>query len=204
MKNIINKIKKNVNFDKYSRSEGYIGSFNKCIPYKLGLPETSVRHFLNFFSASMFHGYYISSLYTLGKRELIIARENIKENIFFRNALLQKDLIFFHDDEISDNLREKYTGDNMKLNLCKMGKLSDLSQDDIAMLALAGYCPGFYGYLFFYFERHQLVVYPNDDIGFGVINIGDDKEYNYFGVEFLLNAARINGFVSNVNYVKYP
>ena len=198
---------KRINVDSYSQSGGFIGFFERSVHYKNGLEEIASSYFINCFLPLFHNGYVISSLYMTNEFiRTYLPNKLRKITLWYSDYLLSKKLIHIFDDNCSTSEIDKAADDLSALKKYQVIELSKFSLIDISAISLVPMSvSGIFGHLLFYFPKYELIVYPHDDTGFGVIDVSSPPNINnYFAVNFLKGANNLNGFVYNLKFDSYP
>ena len=181
---------KRVFYDGHSREQSYLGRFEFDPHYIDGTEEFATNLFMSYFMSSFHNGYMINSLniYTGPDPDDHTSHEVLQKYEWYAKYLSQKKLVTLYDDFFD---LKKY----------KVFPLSEMNPIDIAAVTVARLnidCVK--GCLCYYFPKYDLMIRVNDDIGFSLFDVSNDKQKShYFGLKFLKEAGKIKPFKTFIN-----
>ncbi|WP_079210987.1 hypothetical protein [Brucella pituitosa] len=194
-----------INFDKYSSSEGFVGYFERSGPYKDNMEDLAIMYFLKFIKENSYSGYRLISSIFVNEDEIGRSGDSIqdkKDNFLSCNV---KKLGFvsslsFKNVFGSDFQSIKYV-ESVERNWSDFKNIAIQSIEpalllDLIKIKMTSF--GIYGHLFFVNEITKLAFYAHDDQGFGVISLRRNAKASE-AIEFLTGAERLVGFKSFIS-----
>lgn len=193
---------KRVFYDGHSREQSYLGRFEFDPHYIDGTEEFATNLFMSYFMSSFHNGYMINSLniYT-GLENNHYSQKDRQVQEWYTKYLSQKKLVTLYDDSLSLEESIKLFDDFFDLKKYKVFPLSEMNPIDIAAVTVARLIVGCVkGCLCYYFPKYDLMLRVNDDIGFSLFDVSNDKQKShYFGLKFLKEAGKIKPFKTFIN-----
>lgn len=185
MSDVIETIRRVVDLDGYSKSRGYIGYFERCQPLSAEELKRAIDIFSNFFGDRVASFCVVSSLYTHGtvadvaeKYEFTQTQQNAL------GVLVSSGWVDVQEAGVTTGTSHSIESRSLSLRVHELESAdSELLKNLFIILLGAG---GVRGHCFLVSEYLQLVVYPHDDTGFGVIAFGERG--TKLGIEFLKHA----------------
>lgn len=178
-----------------------MGFFLNQGDYVLGVEDLAANFFTQYFLSEFHNGYMINSLFV--DIDAVNEAPNVKDKkevLWYTDFFSQKKLVTIFDEKISPDDQEKLGDDLVSLKRYKLVSLSDLALTDITALTIAAMrLYPFHGHLFYYFPKFEIILCTHHDIGFDVIDVGNNRhKSHYFILNFLKQAGAMDHFTASI------
>ncbi|RCW28085.1 hypothetical protein DFR48_10193 [Ciceribacter lividus] len=199
MNDMLSLVLNSVNLDGYGSSPGFVGYFEKAAKYKPGMAEVVADFFCEFFAEWLHDVAMVSSLHINAdqvghsgdvlddERNLALVKSPMSAGLIRRLSYNDE----FGHDYGSALYEAAIEGIWTNFKVFRIGKYQPVVFRNLLICRLLVY--GVHGHCFLVVEKLGLACYPTDDVGFGVVALGDDADIPA-AREFLRRAGALEGF----------